>query len=154
VNRERLYSLLWTAEIVAGVLPAAGVLVVSLVPYVITLPAMPSMILNGFWRSAVVLNGTMLGGISGIIAILMASRPDRLHDRPKLKRVAIVLGCAGICAEILYLIDGGLRDVASHFWAAWVALGPIVVGIHCAVRVFVSPVGPGKKPSTHELSSP
>jgi hypothetical protein len=154
VSRERLYSLLWTAEIVAGVLPATGVLVVSLVPYVITLPAMPSMILNGSWRSAVVLNGTMLGGISGIIAILMASRPHKLHDRPKLKRIAIVLGCAGICAEILYLIDGGLRDVASHFWAAWVALGPIVVGIHCAARVFVSSVGPRKKLSVHEPSSP
>jgi hypothetical protein len=89
--------------------------------------------------SAIVLNGTMIGGILGMLAILMAYRPEKLRQSPRRKRLAIVFGCAGICAEVLYFVSGGSRDVSSHFLARWVMLGPVVVGIHCAYRVYVHP---------------
>ncbi len=117
-------------------------LVVGLIPYLVTLPTLPSMLLSGdaaVVGSAIVLNGTMIGGILGMLAILMAYRPEKLRQSPRRKRLAIVFGCAGICAEVLYFVSGGSRDVSSHFLARWVMLGPVVVGIHCAYRVYVHP---------------
>ena len=149
MNRHRLLSVLWGIEIAAGVIPAVVLLTMSLVPYLVTLPAMPSMLVSGNWaivRSAIVLNGTMVGGILGITAILMAYRPDKLRQRPQRKRLAIVFACAGLCAEMLYFTSGGLGDVSSHWLARWVMLGPLVVGAHCAYRVFGRPPGPTSSP--------
>ncbi|MFZ0817296.1 MAG: hypothetical protein WAM78_17370 [Candidatus Sulfotelmatobacter sp.] len=140
MNRQRLLAVLWASELAAGVLPAAIMVIVGLVPYLVTLPAMPSMLLSGDVRvmwSAIVLNGTMVGGILGIVAILMAYRPEKLRANSKLKRRAIVFGCAGVCAEVLYLTSGGLANVRSNMFARWIMLGPAVVGAHCAYRVFM-----------------
>lgn len=122
-----------------GVVPAVIVLVIGLVPYLVALPAYFSMFLSGdraVVRSAIVLNGTMIGGVLGIIAILMAYGPEKLRGNPKRKRIAIIFGCAGLCAEVLYFASGGVGDVSSHLLARCVMLGPLIVGAHCAYRVF------------------
>jgi hypothetical protein len=104
-----LFSILWVVEIAAGMLPAFILFIVSLVPFLVMVPTLPSMLLSGnsaaSW-SAIVLSGMMIGGILGIIAVLMAYRPERLRDSPKRRRLAVVFGCAGICAEVLYFIRG------------------------------------------------
>jgi hypothetical protein len=150
MNRQRLFSILWAVEFILGVLPAAVLLIVSFVPYLVMLPAVPSMLFSGngtVVRSAIVLNGTMIGGILGIVAILMAYRPEKLRQSPKRTRLSIVFGCAGICAEALYFMSGGLSDVGSHVFARWAMLGPLIVGAHCAFRVLKHPSSSTSSPA-------
>src|ERR1700730_8856921 len=150
MNRQSTGSILWAIEVIAGLLPAVILLIVSLVPYVVMLPAVPSMLLSRdaavVW-SAIVLNGTVVGGVLGIVAILMAYRPERLRQSPKRKRLAVAFGCAGICAEALYFMSGGLSDVGSHLFARWVMLGPLIVGAHCVFRMLTHPSSSSSNPA-------
>lgn len=143
-NCQRLRSILWTVEIIIGVLPAFVMITAGLIPYLMVLPFFPSMFLSGnaqIVRSAIVLNGTMIGGILGIAAIFMAYHPERLRQSAKLKRLTITFGCAGICAGALYVMSEGLTDVMSNGLKCWIVAGPVLVGSHCAYRVLARPRG-------------
>jgi len=144
MNRQRLLTIFWALEFFVGLLPAVVLLLVSLLPYLVSLPAVLSLLLDGnpavVW-SAIVLNGTMIGGIFGIAALLMAYRPETLRHSRKLKRRAIVFACAGICSEVLYLTSGGLTNVTTNVFALWIVAGPLLLGTHCAYRVFAAPRG-------------
>lgn len=122
-----------------GVLPAIVVLAMGMISYLVLLQVVPQLLHSGetaALRTFLLATGTMVGGILGIAAILMAYRPEKLRQRPQQKRLTIVFACAGLCAEVLYFTSGGLGDVSSHWLARWVMLGPLVVGAHCAYRLF------------------
>lgn len=149
MNRQRLLSILWAIEMIVGVLPAIVVLGMGMISYLVLLQVVPQLLHSGetaALRTFLLATGTMVGGILGIVAILMAYRPDKLRQRPQRKRLAIVFAGAGLCAEVLYFTSGGLGDVSSHWLARWVMLGPLVVGAHCAYRVFGRPPGPTSRP--------
>lgn len=142
MNRERVLSILWGIEIIVGVLPAIIVLGMGLISYLVLLQVVPQLLRSGetaAMGTVFLTTGTMVGGLLGVVSILMAYRPATLRQRPKRKRLAVVFACAGVCAEVLYFVSGGLHDVSSHLLARWVMLGPLVVGVHCAYRVFVHP---------------
>jgi peptidoglycan/LPS O-acetylase OafA/YrhL len=144
MNRQRLFSILWAIEFIVGLLPAALLIVVGLVPYMVVTPALLYGLLKGEWdaamvRTAIVLNGEMIGGILGLAAILIAYRPERLRQSSKLKRRAIIFACAGVCAAVLYLTSEGLNDVLSNVFACWIIAGPLLVGAHCLYHVFPRP---------------
>jgi hypothetical protein len=150
MNRQRLLAVLWAIEIIVGVLPAIATLGISLVSYLVLLQVVPQLLQRGEMpalRTFLLASGTILGGILGIVAILMAYRPEKLRQSPRRKRLAIVFGCAGVCAELLYFVSGGLHDISSHLLARWVILGPLVVGVHCAYRVFVHSPGSATRPA-------
>jgi len=90
-------------------------------------------------QTAIVLNGTMIGGILGIAAVLMAYRPERLRQSAKLRHRAMIFSSAGVCAAALYLTSEGLTNVLSSVLKCWIIAGPLLVGTHCACRVFVRP---------------
>jgi peptidoglycan/LPS O-acetylase OafA/YrhL len=149
MNRQRVLSILWAIEILAGVLPAIVVLGMAMISYVVLLEVVPQLLHRGetaALRTYVLATGTIVGGVLGIAAILIAYRPEKLRRRPRRKRLAIAFGCAGLCAEVLYFTNGGLGDVSSHWLARWVMLGPLVVGVHCAYRVFGRSPGPTPSP--------
>lgn len=140
MNRLRLLSILWAIEFIVGLFPAAILICVGLVPYLIASPVVLSLLLKGdrtIVRTAIELNGMMIGGILGVAALLMAYRPERLRQNAKLKRRAIIFACGGVCAAALYLASEGLTNVISHIFNCWVIAGPLVVGAHCSYRVFV-----------------
>jgi hypothetical protein len=121
----------------------------GLIPYLMAMSAVLSALheLNAaVLTTAIVLNGTMIGGILGIAAILMAYRPPRLRENAKLKRRAIIFSCAGLGAAALYVTSEGLTNVMSNVFKSWIIVGPLLVGVHCAYRVFLSshnaPSGP------------
>jgi hypothetical protein len=150
MNRQRLLSILWAIEFIVGLLPAAILIVVGLIPYLVSTPAVLSLLLKGdgtIVRTAIVLNGTMIGGILGMAAILMAYRPGRLRQSAKLRRRAIIFACAGVCAAALYLTSEGLTNVMSNVFACWIIAGPLLVGFHCAYRVFTRPHGDASNPA-------
>ncbi len=150
MNRQRLFSILWAVEFMVGLLPAAILIVVGLVPYLVALPAVLSLLLNGdavIVRTAIVLSGTMIGGILGIAAILMAYRPDRLRQSPKLKRRAVIFACAGVCSAALYLTSEGLTNVMSSVFKCWIIAGPLLIGAHCSYRVFARPHASASRPA-------
>jgi len=114
-------------------------LVLSFVPYLMAIPAFPTMLLSGNLaevRSALVINGTMVGGALGIVSILMAYDPERLRQNQRRKRLAMIFAGSGVCALLLYFANGGANDSSSHLLARWVVLAPLAVGIHCLYRVF------------------
>ena len=142
MNRPRLLSILWAIEFIVGLLPAAILIIVGLVPYLVAAPAVLSLLLKGdtaIVRTAIVLNGTMIGGILGIAALLMGYRPERLRQSAKLKRRAIIFACGGVCAAALYLTSEGLTNVMSNVFSCWIIAGPLLVGAHCSYRVFATP---------------
>jgi|SRR5580700_11547878 hypothetical protein len=142
MNRQRLLSILWAIEFIAGLLPAVILIVVGFFPYLVAAPAVLSGLLKGdamIWRTAIVLNGTMIGGILGIAATLMAYRPERLRQNAKLKRRAVFFSFLGLCAAALYLTSEGLTSVMSNVLKCWIIAGPLLLGSHCAYRVFVRP---------------
>ena len=150
MNRQRLLSILWGIEIIVGVLPAIIMLGMGLISYLVLLQVVPQLLPNGetaALRTVFLATGTTVGGILGVASILMAYRPETLRQRPKRKRLAVVFACAGICAETLYLMSGGMHDVSSHLLACWVTLGPLIVGAHCAYRVFGHPPDPTSSPA-------
>jgi hypothetical protein len=150
MNRQRVMSILWPIEFIAGLLPAAILIVVGLVPYLVATPAVLFLLLKGdtaILRTAIVLNGTMIGGILGMAAILMAYRPERLRENAKLKRRAIIFSFVGLCAATLYLMSEGLANVVSNVFKCWIIAGPLLLGAHCAYRVFVRPHSANSSPS-------
>jgi hypothetical protein len=150
MNGERVMSILWPIEFIAGLLPAAILIAVGLVPYVVATPAVISLLLKGdtaILKTAIVLNGTMIGGILGMAAILMAYRPERLRQNAKLKRRAIIFSFVGLCAATLYLISEGLTNVMSNVFRCWIVLGPLLLGAHCAYRVFLKSHAATSSPS-------
>jgi hypothetical protein len=152
MNRTRLFSIIWAIEFIVGLLPAALVIVVGLVPYLVVTPAILYGLLKGerdaaIVRTAIVLNGEMIGGILGIAAILMAYRPERLRQSAKLRRRAIVFACAGVCAAVLDLTSEGLTDVMSNVFACWIIAGPLLVGAHCWYHVFLKAHGSASSPA-------
>jgi hypothetical protein len=155
MNRPRLLSILWAIEFIVGLLPAAILIIVGLVPYLVATPAVFSLLLKGdaaIVRTAMVLNGTMIGGILGIAALLMAYSPDRLRQSPKLKRRAIIFACGGVCAAALYLTSEGLTNVISNVFSCWIIAGPLLVGAHCSYRVFVRPRSSASGSTAGQLS--
>jgi hypothetical protein len=139
MNRQRILSVLWALEFIVGLIPAVVMLGMGFVSYAVVLQVVPRLLHSGesaALRTFLLATGTIVGGILGIIGILMAYRPERLRQNAGRKRIAIMFACAGLGAELLYLSNGGLGDVSSHFLAGWVMLGPMIVGGHCAYRVF------------------
>jgi hypothetical protein len=142
MRRQRLLSILWATELIVGLSPAALLIVIGLVPYLVAIPVVFSMLLKGdasIVQTAIVLNGTMIGGILGIAAVLMAYRPERLRQSAKLRHRAIIFSCTGVCAAALYVTSEGLTNVLSSVLKCWIIAGPLLVGTHCACRVFAKP---------------
>jgi hypothetical protein len=140
VTRQRLFSILWTIEFIAGLLPAVVLIIVGFIPYLVATLAILSALEKAdaaVLRTAIVLNGTMIGGILGIVAILMAYRPEKLRENPKLKRRAMIFSCAGLGAASLYVMSEGLSNVTSNGFQSWIIAGPVLLGAHCAYRVFM-----------------
>jgi len=140
MNRPRLLSILWATEFIVGLFPAAILMIVGIVPYLVSTPAVLPLLLKGdaaIVRTAIVLNGTMIGGILGIVALLMAYSPERLRQSSKLKRRSIMFACGGVCAAALYLTSEGFTKVISNVFKCWIIAGPLLVGAHCTYRVFV-----------------
>lgn len=149
MNRQRLLSILWATEFIAGLLPAAILIIVGLIPYLVAIPAVLSALQEGdaaILRTAFLLNGTMIGGILGIAGILMAYRPDRLRENAKLRRRAMIFSCAGLGAAALYITSEGLTNVMSNVFKSWIIAGPLLLGAHCAYRVFISPHNAASSP--------
>jgi hypothetical protein len=149
MNRQRVLSVLWAVEFIVGLVPAVVMLGMGLVSYVILLQVVPRLLHSGesaALRTFLLATGTAVGGILGIVAILMAYRPERLRQNAGRKRIAIIFACAGLMAELLYFTNGGLGDVSSHLLAGWVMLGPLIVGAHCAYRVFGHSSGNASSP--------
>jgi hypothetical protein len=114
---------------------------VGLVPYVVAMSAVVFAlheVNTAVLTTVIVLNGTMIGGILGIAAILMAYRPHRLRENAKLKRRAMMFSCAGLGAAALYIASEGLTNVMSNLLKSWIIAGPLLLGVHCAYRVFLS----------------
>jgi hypothetical protein len=142
MSRQRLLSILWATELIVGLSPAAFLIVIGLVPYLVATPAVFPLLLKGdasIVKTAIVLNGTMIGGILGIAAVLMAYRPERLRQSAKLRHRAMIFSCTGVCAAALYVTSEGLTNVLSSVLKCWIIAGPLLVGTHCACRVFVKP---------------
>ena len=154
MNRLRLLSILWAIEFIVGLLPAAILIIVGIVPYLVSTPAVLSLLLKAdpaIVRTAIVLNGTTIGGILGIAALLLSYRPDRLRRSAKLKRRAIIFASGGFCAAALYITSEGLTNVMSNAFKCWIIAGPLLVGAHCAYRVFVRPHGSAQSPTAGQL---
>jgi hypothetical protein len=84
-------------------------------------------------------SGMVVGGMMGLAGVGLTLWPERLHRSPLLKRVAILLGCAGVLAEGLYAAKEGPVAIVTNAFSLWVVLGPLIVGIHCLYRVFSKP---------------
>jgi hypothetical protein len=144
MNRRRLFEALWVMELIIGLLPAFAVLSASLLSYAFLVPILLPHLLtkspsSTALRTILLLSGMVLGGIMGLTGIGLSLWPERLHRSPRLKRTAILLGCAGILAEALYTATDGPRAIASNAFSLWVVVGPLIVGGHCLYRVFSKP---------------
>ena len=138
-EKKNLWSVLWVIEFAVGLAPATAFLYLGGILYAALFTTLPKLLshpepaaLKDFFRMTVI----VVGGGLGLISIVMAFQPHRLRRRAQLKIVALVFGCAGVLAEALYVQSVG-------FWVAWnpgmmwILLGPVVVGAHCAYRVFL-----------------
>ena len=135
-KNKNLWSVLWKIEFAVALLPAAFFTFASGVSYFALLAVElvskgHAMALKTFFDITVM----VVGGVSGLVSIGMAFEPDRLRRNVRLRMIAVAFGCAGILAEILYLQSIGSKE-ASNPVMLWIFLGPVVVGGHCAYRVF------------------
>jgi peptidoglycan/LPS O-acetylase OafA/YrhL len=139
MNREKALSVLWGLELIIGLGPAVMTLFAGFVSYFALLTRLPQllhqanpMMLKSFFYITVMI----IGGILGFISIIMAANPEQLRLRKRRRAITIAFGCAGIAASItFFLVDA--QGFSSHNpLVYWVAFGPLLVGIHCAWRVF------------------
>jgi hypothetical protein len=64
MSRQRLFQILWAAEFVVGLSPAVLLVIIGLPSYLVALPAVLIGCFSGelaVVRTAIVLNGTMIG---------------------------------------------------------------------------------------------
>jgi hypothetical protein len=65
--------------------------------------------------------------------------PAGLCRRPRLKRIAILFGCAGILVDVPVLVAYGVMTIRNfdpeQLFMDWMLLGPLIVGIHCFYRL-------------------
>ena len=135
-KRENLWSVLWIVEVAVGLLPAGIILLTGVASY---LPLL--MIASGlvgdrdpvFLKTFFHITVMVVGGMLGLLSIGMAFDPNRLRRSACLRMMAVAFGCAGILAEILFAQSGG---GTPNLFRLWVLLGPVLVGAHCAYRVF------------------
>jgi len=138
VTRQRLFSVLWIIELIVGLFPIAMVLLASIPSYILLLTILPKLLLN--WdaaalRSFLTIIAMILCGTLGLTGITIASA-ERLRRDPRLKRLAVLFGCAGVAAETIYVLNEGFRATASNPFTLWALLGPLIIGLHCLYRSF------------------
>jgi hypothetical protein len=140
VNRQELHSALWIGELVVGLFPGAIMLFGGLIPFLFLLPIFPQVIIDrpdaATVRTFVAISIRVIGGILGFTAIFMSFNPVSLRSNPKRKWIAVLFGCFGILAEVVYVTQEGLNATISNPYVLWALLGPLLVGMHCFYRVF------------------
>ena len=138
MQRQRLSSLLWTIEVVLGLLPSAVLLLISMPSYLLLLTVLPRIVQDhgAALRSFLSITAMFLGGILGLTAIAMACSPNRLRRSPRLRLLALLFACAGVAAETVCIAEEGFRVTGSNLFMVWVLLGPLIIGLHCLYRIF------------------
>jgi hypothetical protein len=141
-HRATIIQVAWILEIAVGILPAA---LLTLCGFLICVIGVASIVFGDQLAKdspcLLVYLLPALGGILGITAILMATNPVRLRDSARLRRRACWFALGGLCAEVV-LVPVTISIATATPWDSsaiflwWVAVGPLVVGIHAAYRVF------------------
>jgi|SRR5579872_2100714 hypothetical protein len=76
-----------------------------------------------------------VGGCAGLLAAWMGILiPKELQIRPNLKRIFLLLACAGVAAMCGYIPEARWRELTLA--RQWIMLGPVVVGLCGLYRVY------------------
>lgn len=138
-KKETFWSVLWVLEIMVALFPAGLLMVTAGVSYVFLLTVVPKLVQDPNPAAVTLflrITFMFVGGILGLASLVMAFDPDLLRSNLRLRGAAVVFAFAGICAEGVYVLSEGLPATASSLFATWAMLGPLLLGIHCAYRVF------------------
>src|SRR5581483_6512981 len=131
-------------EIALGLCPAIIFVIAASIPYVF---AVLALLLSFFYgpsdpdtsaaiTSLLQISAMVFGGILGLVSIGLLSDVARFHNSRTRRVVAVVFGCAGLTAEMMFVAQGGMHTGKLDWLTVWILGGPVVVGIHFAYRAF------------------
>jgi hypothetical protein len=144
MNRTRLHQVLWVIEAVVGALPGTVFALASVVwffslgvSYRSDVMRYPVSVLRVFFPFIAIAIATTMGFLGLWTGVLLG--PAGLCRRPRLKRIAILFGCAGILVDVPVLVAYGVMTIRNfdpeQLFMDWMLLGPLIVGIHCFYRL-------------------
>ena len=79
----------------------------------------------------------VVGGILGLVSIGLLSDVAGIRKSRTRRVVAVVFGCAGLAAEIMFVLLDRIPGRGPDLLTVWILAGPIVVGTHFAYRALV-----------------
>lgn len=129
MERDKLISAVWLIAGLVVLAPAMLFILMGIVLSLALLPTLAKTLANPDRYTLTFIARTIAetaGGCAGLIAAWMGILiPQKLQRRPKLKRIFLVLACAGVAAISVYIPDKAWRH--SNL-ALWVVLGPVIIG--------------------------
>ncbi len=137
MERGKLVSAAWLIAGFVALAPAMLFILMGILFSLTLLPTLAKTLANPDRYTLTFIARTIaetIGGCAGLIAAWMGILiPEKLQRRPKLKRIFLVLACAGLAAISVYIPDKGWRHQTL---ALWVVLGPVIIGACGLCRVF------------------
>lgn len=127
-------------EIALGLCPAIFLLLAG-TPYLFVLVLLPFTHPPDPGRSAAIslfarISAMVVGGILGLVSIGLLSNVAGIRNSRTRRVLAVVFGCAGLAAEIMFVLQDRIPGRGPNLATVWILTGPIVVGTHFAHRAF------------------
>ena len=139
MERDDLISTAWVVAGLVALAPAMLFILWGLLLVVRLLPTLPGALAHPDGYTLPFVGRTIaetLGGCAGLIAAWMGILiPQKLRNRPNLKRTFLFFACAGVAA-----MCGYIPERWGHLGLAriWLTLGPVIMGLAGLYRVFCS----------------